>query len=252
MMVPENQVGVNKEFSFSQDPEEQKKIGVAEKGNIFSNFLNTNNGNRLNNRPQQQPLRGNINPPNRRFNSFNKPRFPGPPARPVHDVPGPPYRGPPPRNPNLPMDDTIIHPSIHRPRYSRPPRNFRKRLHMPQQPLYTTKTTFTTTTTPLPPTTTTEKSTTLKTRPSIIVVQQPGFNHYRPSPYGYNPYQPQYGYPQPGYQQPYLVQQPTTTTTVTTTTSTSIATTTTKRSRRRKKEKEAIIKSTSYELINRC
>merc|ERR1739838_468409 len=110
-------------------------------------------------------------------------------------------RGPPPRNPNLPMDDTIIHPSIHRPRFSRPPRNFRQRFNIPKQPLYTSSTPASTTTTTTTETTT-EAATTPKPRPSIIVVQQPGFNRYQPQSYGYNPYQQGYGYQQPGYQQP--------------------------------------------------
>ena len=244
MMVPENQVGVEKEFSFSEKPNNKNPLGVPDKESIFSNFLNTNN---VNDR-QQKPTGGKYVPPNRRFNNYNKPRFQGPPPRAVHDVPGPPYRGPPPRNPNLPMDDTIIHPSIHRPRFRRPPRNFRQRFNIPKQPLYTTVRTTPTPTTTTTTTTTTE--TTTKARPSIIVVQQPGYNQYRPNPYGYNPYHPPYGYQQPGYQQPYPIQQPayplpypqppTTTSTAptTTTTTTTTTATTTKRSRRRKKNKK--------------
>ena len=43
------------------------------------------------------------------------------PSRPdLHNTPGPPYPGPPPRNPNLPLDPTRIHPSEPEPVFRRP------------------------------------------------------------------------------------------------------------------------------------
>ena len=38
----------------------------------------------------------------------------------LHDRPGPPYPGPPPRAPNLPLDPTRIHPSEPEPVFQRP------------------------------------------------------------------------------------------------------------------------------------
>ena len=38
----------------------------------------------------------------------------------LHKQPGPPYPGPNPRNPKLPLDKTIIHPSNYQPVYRRP------------------------------------------------------------------------------------------------------------------------------------
>ena len=229
MMVPENQVGVQKEFSFSQNPQTPQKNG------IFSNVINQNNNRRKFNPP---PNRGNFNPPpNRRFGSNRRT------GRPLHNVPGPPYNGPPPRNPQLPMDDTIIHPSINRFRYRRPPRNFRQRVNYPRTPLYTS-------TPPPPPTTssTTESSTTTSTetsttkvRPQVIIMQQPPGGGYRPyQPYGYNQY-PQYPpayYPPPQYQPPHPATTTSTTPAPTTTTTTLTTTTTTKKPRRRRKKKQ--------------
>ncbi len=41
----------------------------------------------------------------------------------LHDRPGPPYPGPPPRAPNLPLDPTRIHPSEPEPVFRRPGKN---------------------------------------------------------------------------------------------------------------------------------
>ena len=246
MMVPENQVGVQKEFSFSQGPQTP-----PQKDGIFSNVLNQNRLGNINRPPPGLPPRpnnrqNNFNnnfPPNRRFGNQN--RFGGPPARPVHDVPGPPYKGPPPRNPRLPMDDTVIHPSVNRFRFRRPPRNFRPPFNQqrrppmmqtfPQPPPSTT-----TTTTPAPTTTTTEATTT-KIRPQVIIMQ-PGAGGYRPyQPYGYGGQYPQYPppsyYPPPAYQQPAYPPPTPTTTTTTSTTTTTVTTTTTKKPKRRRKKK---------------
>ena len=214
MMVPENQVGVEKEFSFAKNPTKDRKDDVNE--GIFDSILNLKNNGQ--NKPSL-PYRRRI-PPNR----LQRPR--GPPARNVYDVPGPPYRGPNPRNPNLPLDNTIIHPSNLRPRFRRPPRNFR-----PFRPRTTTQTT--TTTTEMTTTATTE--TTTKSKPSIIVVQQkPSYNPYQPSPYNpYPMYQPYYPPPQQPYQYP-----PQTVPTTTSTTTTTTTKTTTKKPKRRRKKKK--------------
>ena len=220
MMVPENQVGVEKEFSFGQTPNRQTNDPSTNSGDdVFTSILNLNN-------KDKPPFR------NRIPSNIGK-GIRGPPARNVHNVPGPPYRGPHPRNPNLPMDKTIIHPSNLRPRFRRPPRNFRPR------PQTTTVSTTTTTTT------TTETST--KAKPSIIVVQQqPSYNPYQPSPYNpyppvYQPYYPQQPYPYQPQPTPY----PTTaqTTTVSTTTTTTTTTTTKKPKKKRRKKKPQKYKS---------
>merc|ERR1712012_636801 len=158
-MVPENQVGIDEKFSFGQKPKTGNK---KNDDGVFTSILNLND--------KKGPPLGNRIPPNR----LQRPR--GPPARNVHDIPGPPYRGPPPRNPNLPLDNTIIHPSNLRPRFRRPPGNFRPRRH------FHLRTTQSTTTTTEENTTTTIETTT-KSKPSIIVVQQrPSYNPYQPSP----------------------------------------------------------------------
>ena len=105
MMVPENQVGLQKEFSFSNDPQQEN---------------NFNNPNEI----QKNIINRIVDPAgyNRKFPPRPAAPRPGPPrrppgprlGRPVHDIPGPPYRGPPPRNPALPLDNTIIHPSVQR------------------------------------------------------------------------------------------------------------------------------------------
>ena len=222
MMVPENQVGLEKEFSFSKNKGGRKQ---DDDGGIFTSILNLGE-------KKGPPLRNRI-PPSR----FQRPR--GPPARNVHDVPGPPYRGPHPRNPNLPLDNTVIHPSNLRPRFRRPPRNFRNRNFYPNP---TSTTTAPTTTTEL--TTTTTVETTTKSKPSIIVVQQrPSYNPYQPS--AYNPYQPAY---QPFYpQQPYPYPPPTPqTTTTTSTTTTTTTTTTTKKPRKKRRKKKPAVKPEKY------
>ena len=226
MMVPENQVGVQKEFTFSKNPND--RIGNlveddADDGGVFTSILNLNKNKRF---PSQGLPR---RPPAR-------PRPSGIPSRSTHNIPGPPYRGPAPRNPNLPLDKTVIHPSIHRPRFRRPPRNFRPRQYSP--------TTSSSTTTEVSSTTeTTTAETVTKPKANIIVVQQqPNYSPYRPH-YGYNPYQPPpvyQPYPYPPYPSP---PPPTTTsttssTTTTSTTTTTIKTTTSKSRKKRKKRKK--------------
>merc|ERR1719394_1439952 len=61
MMVPENQVGVQKEFSFSQGPQTP-----PQKDGIFSNVLNQNRLGNINRPPPGLPPR-----PNNRQNNFN-------------------------------------------------------------------------------------------------------------------------------------------------------------------------------------
>jgi len=55
-MVPENQVGVEKEFSFSEKQNNKNPLGVPDKGSIFSNFLNTNNVNDDNKNLQEENM----------------------------------------------------------------------------------------------------------------------------------------------------------------------------------------------------
>ena len=102
MMVPENQVGVQKEFSFNRNTQSSLN------DDLISNVIQNNPNRRVQNPNIYSSKRIQEQTP-----IFTK-------GRPVHDRPGPPYRGPAPRNPNLPLDDTIIHPSIHRPVYARP------------------------------------------------------------------------------------------------------------------------------------
>jgi hypothetical protein len=164
------------------------------------------------NKIMQQPQRG--------YNNIISKRFRGPPL----------HRSPP-RNP-----------SIHRMPFTQLTRNNRQRFNLPMEIPHTTTTTTTTTVAIKP---TSKSVSTPESQPTIIVVQQPGFNPYQSQPYGYNPYQSQpYGYNpyqhRYGYQQPYLPNLPTyqmrypqtqsTTTTTTTTKTTNITTTTTKRS----------------------
>ena len=253
MMVPENQVGVQKEFSFNKDTQSSLS------DDLLSNVIKNNPNRRF-----QNP---NIYSSKRIQSGQQSPVFPQ--GGPVHDRPGPPYRGPAPRNPSLPLDDTIIHPSIHRPVYARPPRRFNANFNYNNRKYnYFNNNNYnrqrynnamfdnefsTTSTTQPPPTTTTTVSTTTeettKRSPSIIVVQahQPGMG----SPYGYiNPYgyqqqqpyynyQPPQPYPPPQYVNPYITT--TTTTTTTTTVSTTTTDTTTKKPRRRKTKKPKVI-----------
>ena len=219
MMVPENQVGVQKEFSFSKESNDRVE-GVGDDDGVFTSILNLNNKRRP---PPPPPLRRNSAP-----SRLSRPRSNGIPSRSIHSVPGPPYRGPPPRNPNLPLDKTVIHPSIHRPRLRRPPRNFR-----PRAP-NSTPSTSTSTTTEM---TTTETVSVTKSKPNIIVVQQqPSYSPYQPyrPPYNYNPYPPVY----PPYPYPYPSTPSTTPSTTTSTTTTTIKTTTAKAKKKRKKKKK--------------
>ena len=226
MMVPENQVGVQKEFSFNQN----RKNSIQDE--LSNNVVrNTNIGE--DNYSIHKSVR---NPISRRRQVL----FPQ--GRPVHNVAGPPYRGPVPRNPNLPLDDTIIHASVQRPVYRRPnskinfQNRFFNRRNIPfkrfpiQQQLFKTSTTTTTTTTTTA--TTTSLSPTTHRSPSIIVVQQPGLS----SPYNYmNPYQQPYY----NYQPPQYINYPTTSTTTatTTTTLTTTITTTTKKPKKKRRKK---------------
>ena len=225
MMVPENQVGVQKEFTFSKNPNDRiQNVGEVDEddGGVFTSILNLNKNKRF--PPRGLPRR----PPAR-------PRPSGFPSRSTHNIPGPPYRGPAPRNPNLPLDKTVIHPSIHRPRFRRPPRNFRPRKYSPSS--------TTSTTTQVPSTTEiTTAETATKAKANIIVVQQqPNYSPYRPH-YSYNPYQPPpvyQPYPYPPYPSPTPPTTTTTTTTTTTsTTTTTIKTTTAKSKKKRKKRKK--------------
>ena len=93
MMVPENQVGVQKEFTFSRDEEgEDPTNAVTEE--LFEDVVN------------RRVYNQNIGNSNNRRNFRTGPRR-APAGRPVHNVPGPPYRGPPPRNPSLPLGKYI-------------------------------------------------------------------------------------------------------------------------------------------------
>ena len=226
MMVPENQVGVQKEFTFSKNPNERiQNVGEdddGDDGGVFTSILNLNNNKRF---PPGGPAR----------RPQARPRPGGIPSRSTHNVPGPPYRGPPPRNPRLPLDQTVIHPSIHRPRWRRPPRNFRPRQYSPSS--------SSTSTTAVPSTTeTTTPETVTKAKANIIVVQQqPAYSPYRPPHYSYNPYQPPPAY-QPYPYQPYPSPPPPPTTTTTTTTTTRSTTTTqrttTKKSKKKRKKRK--------------
>ena len=177
---------------------------------------------------------------------------PGPQARPVHDVPGPPYNGPPPRNPRLPLDEPIIHPSNNNFHFRRPPRTFDHQeisnLKYQNTPIFKT-TPYPTTTTVAKTTTTTTETTTAKIRPQGTIMQQPHGNGYRPyEPYGYDQYSqypPSY-YP-PQYQAPYPPPTPSPTPAPTTTTTT---TTTTRKPRKRRKKKKTTMSPNRVDYLS--
>ena len=212
MMVPESEIGIDKPFSFAgRDP----KLP-----NIAKDFA---------------PDRPQLNRPLRPFQPGNfrrppRPRFNNNRVRPInrrvlqdniqglHDRPGPPYPGPNPRAPHLPLDKTIIHPSNHHPIYHDLPDVSESKGEEVEvvyvEPVTKTSTVSTTTTTKAP---------------TVIVLQQnpyPYPNMYHPQPQ-YHPGQYQYHYPPPM----------TTISTTTATTTTTTTTTTTKNPKKRRKKK---------------
>ena len=231
MMVPESEIGIDKPFSFT-DPKVPKR-------NIANDFAPDRPFGalppKLNRRPPSggirnafQPGPASVLPGNlRRPQRFNRrpDRRPRPINRRVlqdnqglHDRPGPPYPGPNPRAPHLPLDKTIIHPTNHHPVYNLPPDSEESRPEEVEvvyvEPVKTT--TITTTTTKAP---------------TVIVLQQ------NPYPYNMYPHQQQQQYHYPGYPYHYPPPPMTTTTSTTTTTTPTTTTTTTKKPKRRRKKK---------------
>ena len=153
-------------------------------------------------------------------------------------VTGPPYPGPPPRAPHLPLDNTKVHPSDLNIVYKKPfapNENTNNGVQDSQVPFsqdYSTERADINVNTNTE--VDTQKPTTIVSQqpPTIIVVQQPAPQPYMPNPYYGNGYQP--GYPNPQNTQqyphpsvPYQNHPPTLTTTTTTTTTTTQTTTTT-------------------------
>ena len=154
-------------------------------------------------------------------------------------IAGPPYPGPPPRAPHLPLDNTKVHPSDLNIVYKSPYAengNTKDGVQDSQMPFsqdYSTERADVNINTNTE--VDTQRPTTIVSQqpPTIIVVQQPAPQPYMPSPYYGNGYQP--GYPNPQNNQhfphpsvPYQNHPPTLTTTTTTTTTTTQTTTTTK------------------------
>ena len=142
----------------------------------------------------------------------------------LHERPGPPYPGPNPRAPHLPLDKTIIHPTNHHPVYNLPPDSQESRPEEEVEVVYVEPVKTTTTTT-----TTTTKA------PTVIVLQQ------NPYPYNMYPHQqpPHYsGYPQYQYHPPPPMTTTTTTTTPTTPSTTSMTTTKKPKKKRKKKKRK--------------
>lgn len=123
MMVPESEIGVDKQFSFAGDQLKNSNLDLPANNNI-------NRGPNFNSRPGN--LNRFLNRPLRTRRPFfnNRLRRPFPADKrlgtslgdvpPLHNQPGPPYPGPNPRAPNKPLDTTIIHPSIQHPVYRKP------------------------------------------------------------------------------------------------------------------------------------
>ena len=168
-------------------------------------------------------------------------------------ITGPPYPGPPPRAPHLPLDNTKVHPSDMNMIYKDP----LTKTEIPNSGIYDSSLPFSTERSDTNPNTNTEVETERPTTivsqqpPTIIVVQQPAPQY----PYYGNGYPP--GYPNQQNVQQYPPQSPpyqnypqmTTTTTTTTstttkkTTTTMTTTTTTKTKPKRKRKKKR------YQLI---
>ena len=178
-------------------------------------------------------------------------------------IAGPPYPGPPPRAPHLPLDNTKVHPSDLNIVYKSPfatngnAKDGVQDSQMPCSQDYSTERADINVNTKTE--VDTQRPTTIVSQqpPTIIVVQQPAPQPYMPNPYYGNGYQP--GYPNPQNTQqhprpsvPYQNHPPaeTTTTTITTTTTQTTTTTTTTMSTAKKSSKpKRKRKKKRYQLI---